>query len=601
MKNITKKIMALLMVMVFAVSACACGSTGESTDDSTNAAQDAAEDTAAVDYGTTVTTLTIGDNEVLIYYPEPNAADTSAVSLTCTQPVFLVFGPSAYDEESAIAYATESGLAEIAAESGSGICFVNPVGETWGDDDASTYETVAQAISDSSTSEVVNGVTIGSDYTTGEETYSITGSQQRIYIYGIDEGADYIASVALKTVEAATSWGGTVNVTPVGVTLSGLTDVSAAQENDIIVFSAGNSDEINEALEAVCENLETEDETDYAADYTETLSQYRRQCGILLEYFDWEAEGIVETVETITVATSDDSTAYEGTQEHDISCVIYYAEDLDIESGNIPLVLTFHGGGNTALYQAQATQWPFIGKENGFITVSVDAHTDCTATEIVELIYELEEMYSIDTTKIYASGFSMGSIKCWDLYEQYPEVFAGLAPMDGSNEPGVDTNGNEVESINSDTIVPVFYVGGETSPLSEFPCQSETLLNIIDYLLETNLTTAEYSVSFDDVENWDNEFWGIDGDIVYQVTDTEDFTDSVLTVNLFESEDGIYYTALANASNQSHEVYARNCWAAWDFLSQFTRNSDGSITVSEVEYAWPSDDGSITDNSYNIQ
>ena len=54
-----------------------------------------------------------------------------------------------------------------------------------------------------------------------------------------------------------------------------------------------------------------------------------------------------------------------------------------------------------------------------------------------------------------------------------------------------------------------------------------------------------------------------------------------------------------SASNQSHEVYARNSWAAWDFLSQFSRNEDGTISVSPVSYARAASDGSVVDNSYN--
>jgi len=85
----------------------------------------------------------------------------------------------------------------------------------------------------------------------------------------------------------------------------------------------------------------------------------------------------------------------------------------------------------------------------------------------------------------------------------------------------------------------------------------------------------------------------------YTVTDKETFKDSVLTVNLFASADGKYYTAFANSSNQSHEIYPRNSKAAWDFLSQFSRGADGNIVINDVTYDYPSDDGIVVDNSYN--
>ncbi|MBR1861490.1 MAG: hypothetical protein IJ796_06495 [Lachnospiraceae bacterium] len=34
----------------------------------------------------------------------------------------------------------------------------------------------------------------------------------------------------------------------------------------------------------------------------------------------------------------------------------------------------------------------------------------------------------IDEKRIYATGFSMGSGKTWDLYQEYPGSFAGFMP-----------------------------------------------------------------------------------------------------------------------------------------------------------------------------
>lgn len=596
-----RKLLALLMAACLSFSLVACADSQSSEEEQSTSTETEVSD-AEIE-NEIITTLQIGENEVLVYYPESQGADAEGLQISCTAPVFLVFGDSAYDEETAAEYARESGLAQLAAENGSSVCFVNPAGDTWSEADTDAYAMVAQAISDSSTDTHENGLTITTDDTTQEETQSITGTQGRIYVYGIDSGADYVASVALKTVEAATSWGGTVNVTPAGVTVSGLTDTSQVELNDIPVVSIGNEDEVNSVLEENCGSLLIEDEANYEAEYESVIGNNRRQAGLLLQVYDWEAEGITEVVETYTVQTTEDNESeYAGTEEHPVTVATYYSEDLDVENGNVPLVLCFHGGGNTALYEAQATEWPLIGKENGFITVSVDLHyPNCTASEIVELIEQLEEEYSIDSTRIYATGFSMGGCKSWELFEQYPEVFAGVAPMDATDEPGIDSYGNSIEDINSDVLVPVFYVGGETSPLPELPFQDEKVIERIKYVFSVNDVVAEYTASFEEADSWSNPIWGIDGDLTYSVTDQETFTDSTLNVMLFASEDGNYYTAFASATNQSHEVYARNSWAAWDFLSQFSRNEDGSITISETTYGLSSDDGNVTDNGYNMQ
>lgn len=170
-------------------------------------------------------------------------------------------------------------------------------------------------------------------------------------------------------------------------------------------------------------------------------------------------------------------------------------------------MLIFHGGGNTALYHAQASEWPLIGKEYGFITVAVDLHyPNTTAAQTVELLDHLKSEYAVDPSRVYASGFSMGSIKSWDLFEQYPTLFAGVAPMDGANNVGIDSYNQEVE-YNTDVVVPVFYVGGQTSPLPELANQDPKIQERIAYAFSVNGVKQEYTYN-ENVNLW----WGVNGD-----------------------------------------------------------------------------------------
>ncbi|MBE5968710.1 MAG: hypothetical protein E7242_00585 [Lachnospiraceae bacterium] len=596
MRKTMKKPAALALSTLFAISLAACG--GASGDKSSS-------DTKSAVGNIEVSTLMAGNNEVLVCYPTPNAEDNGDICYATTAPVFVVFGDGTYDEESASEYAITSGLADIASENGSSICFVNPQQDgAWSGFDSKAYQNVVDLISDSSSDEHTNGVTKSVDYMTQAESQAITGSSARIYVYGIDSGADYVAENVMKPVKTSITFpdGFTLETdsTATAITVSGLSDASKVEDNDIPVVSIGNSDDVNKVLKEKCGSVTVEDKADYVSEYADVVGNWRRQVGILVPVYNWEKNGITESIETYTVNTSADNVTFAGQATHDIGYVAYYDENLDVENGNVPLVLCFHGGGGTALHEAQWTSWPIIGKENGFMTVSVDLHfPNCTATEIVDLINHLEEEYSIDSSRIYASGFSMGGCKSWDLFEQYPSVFAGLAPMDASFEPTHDSFDNPVANPNSDVLVPLFYVGGETSPLAELPMQSETLVNRLAYVFGVNALNKQYNVSFADMASWENPVWGINGDMSYTVTDKETFKDSVLTVNLFASADGKYYTAFANSSNQSHEIYPRNSKAAWDFLSQFSRGADGNIVINDVTYDYPSDDGIVVDNSYN--
>ena len=545
-----------------------------------------------------VTEVAVGDNTVYVYAPESDMIMTS----TCTAPCFIVFGDEAYTAETAEAEAVDTGLAALAAREGATVVFVNPQGDTWSDADFDVYPSLIGLYSDSSTDVFEDGLAHPVNFFTGEEETKILGAYQaRIYLYAEGAGADFVAANYMKALVLTTVFGDGFAMefdrTPTTVTLFNPTALPEAEDTASIAVAVVNGpDDAAEKLEGLTDKtlVDTSDVTDgfdgqWIADNYGVLSgAYRSQAGVILPMHDYAAEGIVESIESFTLA--DDST---------VNYAVYYDEELPVtgDADPVPLVMAFHGGGNTALFEAQASEWPEIAQTHGFIAVCVDRHDAFSAPQMVELLDHLKEEYAIDATRVYASGFSMGSIRSWDMFEQFPTVFAGVAPMDGANPPGVTDFSTELDSYNTDVLVPVFYVGGQTSPLVEMANQDDNEGNKIEariaYAFGVNDVEQEYSYDADV-----NEWWGVNGDVVYEITDQAAFTDSTLTVNLFKSADGNYYTALADSSNQSHEVYARNSWAAWDFLSQFSRNEDGSVTVSPVTYTLPSDDGAVVDNNY---
>lgn len=165
----------------------------------------------------------------------------------------------------------------------------------------------------------------------------------------------------------------------------------------------------------------------------------------------------------------------------------------------------------------------------------------------------------------------MGSGKTWDMFQEYPDVFAGLAPHSALFPVHDNPFGRSIgdEGMNMDTMVPVFYSGGEKSFLGELPFQSRDSLDRIKYLSSVNRFKRPVDVDFEDKDNWENPIWGINGDKTVKIRDEE--RDSILTVNYFESEDGVIRTALASVSNQIHECRHHSCEAAWKFISQFSR------------------------------
>jgi len=604
-----KKVLSIALCMAMIATLIGCGNKEEA-------------DSKPIPYEITQVSIPnmMGDpTNVWVYNPTEKAGVDFPLEKTYTASALLVYGDkSQYDEAGAAEFIQSTGLDKIAASQAGTVILINGSDEAgWGEADAAGFATVAGALTNS-VSEFENGVATSKNMFTGADESKILGSTEKLYVYAYGAGADFMATYGLvsQAVNMTFPDGVTISFdyTPAGVTLVDATVVptidptidptSADYKSSYRVAAVNCPEGTEEALSVLGDGNyiveDAEDTKEWVVNSYETfVSSYRRQAGILVKVHNYEEEGIVEVEESYEVTTSADNVAADS-ETYQMGYVTYYGKDTDVKEGSLALVLVFHGGGGTAQGATLKSEWPLIAAENDMIVVAVDQHTSTTATEVVDLIEHLKTEYpAINPEKIYATGFSMGGCKSWDLYEQYPEVFAGLAPFDASFEPGIDGNNAKVENTNQDTIVPLFYVGGVDSPLAELPCQSETLVNRLSYVFGVNDLTTAYNVSFAAKDSWANPIWGISGDKVYTLDDPYWESGSILTVNMFQSSDGHYYTAFGDAASQSHEYYARNARAAWDFLKQFSRTADGKIVIENVDYDFASQDGSVADNSYN--
>ena len=189
---------------------------------------------------------------------------------------------------------------------------------------------------------------------------------------------------------------------------------------------------------------------------------------------------------------------------------------------------------------------------------------------MISLLNELKKKYPIDERRIYASGFSMGGIKTWDLFQEYPQIFAALAPMGATFDVGLNVYGKPAPvQINTSVPVPVFYSGGVLSPLPELPFQGNGCVDRVKWTLEVNRVDRAYDVCFDEQAAWENPIWGINGDRVEKFYDAS--RDSVLTVHFFTSRDGVERTAFSSVDKQGHDCREHTCEQAWRFMSRFSR------------------------------
>lgn len=503
---------------------------------------------------------------VQVYVPKAQAI-ADVVNFGFRAPYLLVFPENKMTEKETAAFAEEKGFACIAARFCGSVVFVTPADGKWANADEKLF---AALIANSRIGQYYkDGVLLSRNRFTGEwgECF-IRGAIFRTFIFAYGEAADYVGRHLLQTLEGQYLWG-PGEITPVAAMLEGMTKMPGISRRDIPVVSSGNSEEINACLQEKCDRVLIQRDEDIKAAFA-FMNQFKRWCGVLEDEADMEAEGMAEEADVAWVKTSADHLGDEkDTESHAVGYLAYYRKELP-EKGKMPLLLAFHGGGDSAYYITHVSGWWRVARRQGFLLVAVENHLNLTATEVIELIEKLKEKYPIDENRIYASGFSMGGCKCWDLYQEYPEVFAALAPMDATFEVGLNQYGQPApKGINDHTPVPLYYAGGEETPLPELPFQAEKCWDRIRYVFRVNDMKTTYDVQYEEKEKWKNPIWGIDGDKMRVYHD--DNRNADLTVHYFESRDGVWRTALASISGQGHECREHTCENAWLFMQQFTR------------------------------
>ncbi|MBO4635679.1 MAG: hypothetical protein J5685_00895 [Clostridiales bacterium] len=503
-----------------------------------------------------------------VYVPD-NDLDGQTNNYGFRAPLLLVFEEEKQDMESAVRFAEETGLSKIAAAYDSSVLFIYPAAEGgWAGAKESLYSDVIAEIK--MIQVYKDGIVEDFNFFTKTfEGYFARGAKFRTDIYSFGASADFVAGNLLKKIDGEYLWG-PGEITPAMCSMERLSVMPDLQRKDIAILSVGNSEDINSAFKS-CENLLIKEKAEYEKDFYSFVKKFKMWCGKIELEPDFGELNMTEDIGYVTVKTTDDNEFLpEKKPEHKVGYFAYYNNGL-FDNGPAPLVIGFHGGGDSSMYLTYVAGWWEVAKKFNFLFVSIENHQFVTAREAKQVIETLQTRYKIDEKRIYATGFSMGSGKTWDLYQECPEILAGIMPASALFPVYTTFYGKPVtDRLNKTVSVPVFYSGGEKSHLPELPFHAETSLERVKYVAEVNKLRKNFDdVSYDNKDNWEDPIWGLQGDRIEKVPDPS--RGSTLTIHYFDSEDGICRTAFASVSDQVHECRQHSIENAWKFVSQFRR------------------------------
>ncbi len=177
----------------------------------------------------------------------------------------------------------------------------------------------------------------------------------------------------------------------------------------------------------------------------------------------------------------------------------------------------------------------------------------------------LEERYAIDPSRVYATGFSKGARLSYDLACSYSDKIAAI----GLYEPVF----SHFNALTPEYTMPSYMLLGQNDFYKIFPRDTEIAAQVLSNLGTVNGFEYAYNTEL-------GGLWGAEFDLDNSIRLADER--AVLNEHFLASkEDGVVYTKLVDIYNVSHNVLPASAEIMWRFLSQFSRNADGSLTVQE--------------------
>jgi len=294
----------------------------------------------------------------------------------------------------------------------------------------------------------------------------------------------------------------------------------------------------------------------------------------------------------------------------------YIPPKLRGSSEKVPLVFYFHGGGCVPLYGAEQSGWHDIADEENFIVVYPkaaqrkmwnvwnDPALDYSDEEFfLALIEHMKMVHPIDESRIFVSGFSMGGMMSNAMACLQPDIIAAAAPCNGFNEGYFNSFATMNNRMKNNTAMNMMdRLPGETEEITPVRIQADAKKAAYDYRMPLIQISGLNDQTWPIINPQDRrlmtfDYWKAYNNIPVEAFETDLTCESGLKADetCYDGDDARFlhhrwyskdagnpvFYELFLAKRMPHALDIRTARYAWEFMKRFSRNADGSLSISE--------------------
>ena len=248
------------------------------------------------------------------------------------------------------------------------------------------------------------------------------------------------------------------------------------------------------------------------------------------------------------------------------------------KEGSIPMILALHGGGDDPRQFVEGQGFLELAGKERLVIISPakeDLHTtdtngdDFMSKALPELVkYVLATYPAIDASRVYVTGFSMGSLATFRAVYGAPELFAAAYPQSGTR--GADPTEEDIKKFEN-VDIPIVVSTSEYN-MAKADKLSPAWLTLLSELLNLNGMEPLPEPDYDAYP-----IAGFDADIYTKTTLNDDYVQHSWYIL---NDKGVPMVGTTYIECIIHCLYPQHANMIWDFFKHYSRD----LSTGEIVY-----------------